>query len=53
VAPGLAKHEATVSQSRDRSAARWNAHLRFALTTGLRITAHSIDNINNKKRGHF
>ncbi len=28
---------------------RWNAHLRFALTTGLRFSAHSNDNINRKK----
>jgi len=41
VAPGLAEDEAMVFQPSDRSAARWNTHLRFALTTELRFSAHS------------
>jgi len=44
VAPGLAKHEALVSQADDRSTAHWNTHLRFALTAGLRFSAHSNEN---------
>src|SRR2546426_10948828 len=49
VAAGLSEHAATSSAPGDGSADRWNAHLRFALTTGLRFSAHSNDNINRKK----
>ena len=49
MAAGLSKHEALGSEPGNRGAARWNAHLRFALTTGLRFSAHSNDNINRKK----
>src|SRR4029077_5713063 len=52
VAEGLSKHETTACEPGRRVVARWNAHLRFALTTGLRFSAHSNDIINNK-RGHF
>lgn len=34
------------------STAPWNTHLRFALTTGLRFSAHSNENTTTK-RGHF
>jgi hypothetical protein len=30
----------------------WNTHLRFALTTGLRFSAHSNENTKHKK-GYF
>src|SRR5436190_12287010 len=38
-----------VFQPSDRSAARWNTHLRFALTTGLRFSAHSNENTTTQK----
>jgi hypothetical protein len=44
VAAGLSKHEAPGSEPEDRTAARWNTHLRFALTTGLRFSAYSNEN---------
>ena len=44
VAAGLSKYEATDSEPGDHNATRWNAHLRFALTTGLRFSAHSNEN---------
>ncbi len=47
--PRVPHHAATSSAPGDGSADRWNAHLRFALTTGLRFSAHSNDNINRKK----
>jgi len=49
VAPGLAEDEAMVFQPSDRSAARWNTHFRFALTTGLRFSAHSNENTTTQK----
>ena len=49
MAPGLAEDEAMVFQPSDRSAARWNTHLRFALTTGLRFSAHSNENTTTQK----
>ena len=44
MAAELSKHETQGSEPGDRSAARWNTHLRFALTTGLRFSGHSNDN---------
>src|SRR5438105_4567042 len=38
-----------VFQPSDRSAARWNTHFRFALTTGLRFSAHSNENTTTQK----
>src|SRR5215813_13526188 len=52
LASELSEHAATGFEPGDRRASRWNTHLRFALTTGLRSSAHSNDIINNK-RGHF
>src|SRR5216684_321854 len=49
VAAGLSEHAATSSAPGDGSADRWNAHLRFALTTGLRFSAHSNENTTTQK----
>jgi hypothetical protein len=38
VAAGLSKHEAPGSEPGDRSVARWNTHLRFALILGFAST---------------
>jgi hypothetical protein len=50
---GISKHETTVCNPATSNATRWNAHLRFFLTTGLRFSAHSNDIINNKKGDIF
>jgi len=49
VASGVPEHAATGPYSGKRSAARWNTHLRFALTTGLRFSAHSNENTTTEK----
>ena len=49
MASGVPEHAATGPYSGKRSAARWNAHLRFALTTGLRFSAHSNENTTTEK----
>src|SRR5260370_39395421 len=49
MAAELPEHAAPGSEPSDRSAARWNPHLRFALTTGLRFSAHSNDNTTIQK----
>jgi hypothetical protein len=49
---GIALDHDTVrlcSEPGDRSAARWNTHLRFALTAGLRFSAHSSETPHYKK----
>ena len=49
VAPTLPDYADTNSQGADRSASGWNAHFRFALTTGLRCSAHSNRNTTTQK----
>jgi hypothetical protein len=49
VAPILPDYADTDSQRADRSAARWNTHLRFALTTGLRFSAYSNEKHTTQK----
>src|SRR5712691_8626117 len=49
MAAELPEHVAPGSEPSDRSAARWNTPLRFALTTGLRFRAHSNENTTTQK----
>ena len=49
LAARLQEHENLDSEDRDRSAARWNTHFRFALKTGLRYSAHSNDKLQPQK----